>query len=163
MSPVRPSRHFSTCHAFCFCCFIFASANNPAHAARKASPALTLQAANDAHWSSGATSGPVLLKAQVVLDPAGFSPGAIDPREGANFEKTLRAFQQAHRLDATGTFDQVTWERLANRAQSQDQIPTARRLPPPSTTHREAAPYPTCIRRNRRRAVCLLFTDGTIR
>jgi peptidoglycan hydrolase-like protein with peptidoglycan-binding domain len=93
---------------------VFAGANSPAHAARKASPALTLQAVNDAGWLSGATSGPALLKAQVLLDRAGFSPGAIDAREGANFEKALRAFQQAHRLDATGKFDQITWDQLVS-------------------------------------------------
>jgi peptidoglycan hydrolase-like protein with peptidoglycan-binding domain len=96
-----------------FLLLIFAGANGPAHAARKASPALTLQAADEAQWSSS-VSGPVLLKAQVLLDRAGFSPGTIDAREGGNFEKALGAFQQAHGLDVTGKLDQITWDQLVS-------------------------------------------------
>jgi peptidoglycan hydrolase-like protein with peptidoglycan-binding domain len=77
---------------------LFSGAYTPAQAARKAEPALNLQVANDAQWSADA-SGPVLLKAQVLLDRAGFSPGTIDGRKGENFEKALHAFQQAHRIN----------------------------------------------------------------
>ena len=57
-------------------------------------------------------SGAVLLKAQVLLDRAGFSPGAIDARDGENFDKALRAFQQAHGFLTTGKLDQAAWDRL---------------------------------------------------
>jgi lipoprotein-anchoring transpeptidase ErfK/SrfK len=85
----------------------------PALAARKAEPALNMQAVNDVQWSSE-TSGPVLLKAQVLLDRAGFSPGSIDARQGDNFEKALRAFQQARRLEPTGKLDRTTWDQLVS-------------------------------------------------
>jgi hypothetical protein len=57
-------------------------------------------------------SGAILLKAQVLLDRAGFSPGAIDARDGENLGKALRAFQQAHGLHATGKLDQAVWDQL---------------------------------------------------
>src|SRR5215831_18775441 len=52
----------------------------------------------DAQWSirAGSRNGPILLKAQVLLDRARFSPGVIDARSGENFGKALRALQQAH-------------------------------------------------------------------
>jgi lipoprotein-anchoring transpeptidase ErfK/SrfK len=92
---------------------VFSGATTPAQAARKAEPALNVQAANDAQWSADA-SGPVLLKAQVLLDRAGFSPGTIDGRKGENFEKALHAFQQAHRIEPTGKLDQITWDELVS-------------------------------------------------
>jgi lipoprotein-anchoring transpeptidase ErfK/SrfK len=58
----------------------------------------------------------VLLKAQVLLDRAGFSPGAIDARAGGNFANALRAFQQHHALKDTGTLDVPTWAKLTEGA-----------------------------------------------
>jgi len=89
---------------------VLAAANDPAQAARSARPALTPQAVNDAQWSGTASDrlDPVLLKAQVLLDRAGFSPGAIDARDGENFAKALRAFQQAYELEPTGKLGAAT-------------------------------------------------------
>jgi lipoprotein-anchoring transpeptidase ErfK/SrfK len=53
------------------------------------------------------------LKAQVLLDRAGFSPGAIDGRDGDNFANALRAFQKKSALHETGKLDQDTWSKLA--------------------------------------------------
>jgi peptidoglycan hydrolase-like protein with peptidoglycan-binding domain len=94
---------------------VLAAANDPAQAARSARP-LTPQVVNDAQWSGTASdrSGPVLLKAQVLLDRAGFSPGAIDARDGENFAKALRAFQQAYELEPTGKLGAATWDRLVH-------------------------------------------------
>jgi peptidoglycan hydrolase-like protein with peptidoglycan-binding domain len=96
--------------------FVLAVANDPAQAARNARPTITPQAVNDAHWSGTESDrwGPVLLKAQVLLDRAGFSPGAIDARDGANFDKALRAFQRVHELKPTGKLDGATWDQLVH-------------------------------------------------
>ncbi len=71
----------------------------PARAAEPATPAHT-------------PSPDVILHAQVALDRAAFSVGEIDGRWGANTERALRAFQQAHTLAATGaasgTLDDAT-------------------------------------------------------
>jgi lipoprotein-anchoring transpeptidase ErfK/SrfK len=95
---------------------VLAAANDPAQAARSARPVLTQQSVNDAQWSGTASDrlGPVLLKAQVLLDRAGFSPGAIDARDGENFAKALRAFQQAYELEPTGKLGAATWDRLVH-------------------------------------------------
>src|SRR6516164_6704203 len=109
---------------------VLAAANDPAQAARSTRPVLTPQAVNDAQWSRTASdrSGPVLLKAQVLLDRAGFSPGAIDARDGENFDKALRAFQRAHELKPTGKLDGATWDQLVHTSDEpvlRDYTPTA--------------------------------------
>ena len=47
--------------------------------------------------------GPDAFTVQVLLDRAGFSPGAIDGEWGRNTEKALQAFQEAHALPVTGS------------------------------------------------------------
>jgi lipoprotein-anchoring transpeptidase ErfK/SrfK len=53
-----------------------------------------------------------VLEAEVLLDRAGASPGAIDGRDGENFANALHAFQQASGLPV-GPLDQQTMARLA--------------------------------------------------
>jgi lipoprotein-anchoring transpeptidase ErfK/SrfK len=53
-----------------------------------------------------------VLKAQVLLDRAGFSPGVIDARTGENFRKALIVFQQSNGLAASGALDEPTWTKL---------------------------------------------------
>jgi lipoprotein-anchoring transpeptidase ErfK/SrfK len=52
-----------------------------------------------------------VLKAQVMLARAGFSPGVIDARDGDNFKRAVRAFQQANGLPA-GRLDDATMGRF---------------------------------------------------
>jgi len=75
---------------------------------------LTLQDVNAAELAKPAAkaSQAVNIKAQVLLDRANFSPGAIDGREGDNFENALRAFQKKNALEASGKLNKETWDRL---------------------------------------------------
>ena len=55
---------------------------------------------------------PPVLRAQVILDRLGFSPGVIDGEEGQSYGAALRAFQKAESLDESGTLDQATLEAM---------------------------------------------------
>ncbi len=53
-----------------------------------------------------------LLRAQVLLARARFSPGEIDGVEGSNQARALRGFQAARDLPETGELDADTWKAL---------------------------------------------------
>jgi lipoprotein-anchoring transpeptidase ErfK/SrfK len=55
---------------------------------------------------------PALVKAQILLDRAGYSPGEIDGHDGDNFAKALAAFQADHGLPGNGILDQASWDSL---------------------------------------------------
>jgi lipoprotein-anchoring transpeptidase ErfK/SrfK len=55
---------------------------------------------------------PVILKAQVLLDRARFSPGEIDGRPGENFKKAIAAFETEQGLPADGNLDADMWSKL---------------------------------------------------
>jgi len=75
---------------------------------------LTVAEVNSAEIGKGKerNSRPVLIRAQVLLDRAGFSPGVIDGRNGSNFVNALRAFQQQNGLKDAGELDPPTWSKL---------------------------------------------------
>lgn len=54
----------------------------------------------------------MLIRAQVLLDRAHFSPGVIDGKAGGNLILALRGFQAARGLPVTGKLDKATWEKL---------------------------------------------------
>lgn len=55
---------------------------------------------------------PLLVKAQVLLDRARFSPGAIDGRDGENFRGALSAYAVAQGLPATTALSQEVFDKL---------------------------------------------------
>lgn len=70
---------------------------------------LTPEAVNQATATTG-TAG--LLRAQVLLDRAHFSPGEIDAGAGGNTRAAIAAFQRSRDLDASGELDAATWAAL---------------------------------------------------
>ncbi|MDC7789290.1 L,D-transpeptidase [Rhodoplanes sp. TEM] len=76
---------------------------------------LTPEAIEGATFSDAAPEGfsIAVLKAQILLDRAGFSPGAIDGVPGRNFRGALALFQRGAELDDSGTLDADTFAALA--------------------------------------------------
>jgi lipoprotein-anchoring transpeptidase ErfK/SrfK len=95
-----------------------APAPAPATAAPAASPAAPTDPAgaiNAAAFDPAAKADALrdqLIKAEVLLDRAHFSPGVIDGRDGGNLQQALAAYQGAHGLK-TGPLDAPTWNALA--------------------------------------------------
>lgn len=64
----------------------------------------------------GDVSGPTVLRAQVMLDRARFTVGAIDGRWGKNSEIAVYWFQRESGLPPTGDIDEATFRALAQVA-----------------------------------------------
>lgn len=80
--------------------------------AQDSAAALTPQTVNAA---TGDAPG-ALLRAQVLLERARFSPGEIDGGAGSNTMHAIAAFQHHAGIEATGELDAVTWGALARDA-----------------------------------------------
>jgi hypothetical protein len=59
----------------------------------------------------GAT-GPRVVRAQILLDRARFSPGEIDGVYGDDFAIAVKGYQENHDLKPTGTIDAEMWRLL---------------------------------------------------
>lgn len=77
---------------------------------------------------NGDASGPSVLRTQVLLDRARFSPGIIDGRWGKNTEKALYWLQKREGLRATGQVDSATFARLKELAGSPGELVVQHRL-----------------------------------
>jgi lipoprotein-anchoring transpeptidase ErfK/SrfK len=53
--------------------------------------------------AAAASYDPVLLRLEVLLDRAGYSPGAIDGRQGTNLQHAIAAYAQSQGIQANGT------------------------------------------------------------
>lgn len=56
--------------------------------------------------------GSGVVRAEILLDRAYFSPGQIDGDFGSNLQKTVSAYQADMHLPVTGTVDEATWAAL---------------------------------------------------
>src|SRR5437016_2007036 len=77
---------------------------------------LSIEAVNDPGAMPTLTrhaSGAAVLRAQILLDRAHFSPGELDAAFGSNMETAVRGFQRHADLEPTGAIDAATWEKLA--------------------------------------------------
>jgi lipoprotein-anchoring transpeptidase ErfK/SrfK len=59
-------------------------------------------------------AGPGVVRAQILLDRARFSPGQIDGVYGGDLGVAVKGYQESHGLKSTGTIDAEMW-RLLNR------------------------------------------------
>ncbi|MBP6546705.1 MAG: murein L,D-transpeptidase [Phenylobacterium sp.] len=68
-----------------------------------------------------------LIRAQVLLDRAHFSPGVIDGAKGENLRQAVAAFQASKNLTGSGELDEATWTALTEGASpvTQDYVITA--------------------------------------
>ena len=54
-----------------------------------------------------------LIRAEVLLARAHFSPGVIDGQDGGNLRNAIAAFETAHNLPVDGKMDEAVWKALA--------------------------------------------------
>jgi lipoprotein-anchoring transpeptidase ErfK/SrfK len=76
----------------------------------------------------GDVAGPSVLRVQILLDRALFSPGIMDGRWGRNTEKAVFWLQRREGLRATGAVDEQTWERLQQLAGQAEDLIVQRQL-----------------------------------
>jgi lipoprotein-anchoring transpeptidase ErfK/SrfK len=94
---------------------VSSDAASKSRAPRASATQISLDAVNDATLAEAVgpgSRGAAVLRAQVLLDRARFSPGEIDAVFGSNLQKAIAAFQGGNGLDATGSIDGPTWSAL---------------------------------------------------
>jgi peptidoglycan hydrolase-like protein with peptidoglycan-binding domain len=102
-------------------CAALCTGATPHHSRHALRQPLSAGAIEQAQFGQGQKDNTALIvKAEVLLDRAGFSPGVIDGRDGDNYRKAVAAFQRQSGVDPTGTLDGATFNSLA--ATSEDPI-----------------------------------------
>lgn len=86
-----------------------ASSDDATTRSADAGTALTAETVNDAELDAGDAA---MLRAQVLLDRAHFSPGEIDARGGTNTTRAIAAYQRFRGLETSGELDTGTWDAL---------------------------------------------------
>jgi lipoprotein-anchoring transpeptidase ErfK/SrfK len=61
---------------------------------------------------AGGDKGAAVLRAQILLDRARFSPGEIDGAYGSNLRQAIAGFQASRGLHVSGSMDASTWQAL---------------------------------------------------
>jgi lipoprotein-anchoring transpeptidase ErfK/SrfK len=101
-------------------CLLFGLATASAHAshvkpAAATAPAMTQDAVNDAALMDEVGSGShgaAVLRAEILLDRARFSPGEIDGKYGSNLRQAIAGFQKSRGIAVSGKVDAATWQAL---------------------------------------------------
>ena len=79
---------------------------------RQPPPAATPKAPDPIELVDGELPERSLLRAQILLERAHFSPGEIDASDGSNTVRAIAAFQRANGFAGTGKLDDATWAAL---------------------------------------------------
>jgi lipoprotein-anchoring transpeptidase ErfK/SrfK len=94
-----------------------AAKSKPAKAKKQPKPDVVfdLPLANNTQFTGPITkesAGSAVLRAQVLLDRASYSPGEIDGHYGLNMRKAIAAFQNTRGIPPSGEIDEQTWTAL---------------------------------------------------
>lgn len=79
-----------------------------------AAPALDIQTVNAADPTTGKAAKPAMLRLQVMLERARFSPGQIDGLDGGNTRVALAGYKAANGLGEGGSIDAKVWAVLTS-------------------------------------------------